>query len=143
MKLEVVELKCMDCGKKFSSPKLGDFSYGSFVFYGEKGGVSGYFQALENPVWDFMTTVFKKNGSGRQADCDYGDRIQAACAHFADAIKGQRLCNNQVCPRCYSANIEEVCKLNEIVEVHEVSHVEFLSLPASVRRQKVLEFDRI
>ncbi len=143
MNLETAELKCMDCGKKFVSPKFGDFTYGSFVFSGEKGGVFGYFQALENPAWDFMTTVLKKIGSGRQVDCDYGNRIQAECAFFADAIKGQKLCNHWVCPLCYSANVEEVCFLAEVIEVPEVSHVEFLSLPSLVRRQKVLEFDRL
>jgi Zn finger protein HypA/HybF involved in hydrogenase expression len=143
MKFETAELKCMDCGKKFCSPRLGDFAYGSFVFSGEKGGVFGYFHALENPAWDFMTTVFTKNGSGRQADCDYGERLQAACAYFADAIKGQKLRNHSVCPHCYSANVEEVGSRNEVVEVPEVSHVEFLSMPGSVRRQKILEFDRV
>jgi hypothetical protein len=143
MKLETIESKCMDCGKKFSCPDLGDFAYGSFVFSGEKGGVFGRFNALGNPAWDFIGTVLKQNGSGRQAECDYGERLQAACAHFADAIKGQRLVNHRVCPRCFSANVEWGLPLKESVEVPEVSHGEFLSQPESVRGQKVLEFDRV
>jgi Zn-finger nucleic acid-binding protein len=107
--------------------------------------VFGYFQALENPAWNFMETVLQRNGSGRQADCNYGNRLQAVCAYFADAMKGQKLFHQQVCPRCYSVNLEEIGKLNKIVEVPEVEvgHVKFLSLPESVRRQKILEFDRL
>ena len=140
MRLEAQELKCMDCGKKFSAPGLGDFNYGSFIFVGEKGNVFGRFQALGNPTWDFIDTVLKENQPRPKDAIDHGSHVQNACAHFADAIKGQRLCNHHVCPRCCSTNVEPVCPLKEMLEVPVVTHTEFLSLPEAVRRQRVLEF---
>jgi hypothetical protein len=140
MKLESAEFKCMACGKKFLAPRLGDMSYGLFIFSGEKGSVFGCFKALENPAWNFMETIIKKQGIGRQASIDHGDRLRSACAHFSDAINGQRLHSDPVCPRCYSTNTEAGISLSKVIEVPDVSHNEFLSLPESVRRQKVLEF---
>jgi hypothetical protein len=141
MKLETIELKCLDCGKKFLSPRLGDQSYGWFIFTGEKGNVFGCFKALENPVWNFIETVVKKEENGRQTSIDHGDHLRVACAHFADAIEGQQLRSDRVCPRCYSINTEGGVLLSEVLEVPDVSHNEFLSLTEPVRRQKVLEFD--
>jgi hypothetical protein len=142
MKLETIELKCMDCGKKYLSPRLGDQSYGSFIFTGEKGSVFGCFNALENPVWNFVESIIKKQEPSRQSSIDHGDQLRAACAYLADAIKGQRLRSDLVCPRCHSTNIEGGGYLNDVLEVPDVSHTEFLSMTESDRKQKVLEFDQ-
>ena len=160
MKLESLEAKCMDCGKKFLTPTLGDQSYGYGIFSGEKGSVFGCFQALDNPAWDFVETTIEKNKSSkrvigdlvknllkskktrRQEMRNHGEKFWVACAYFADPIKGQRLSHRDVCPRCYSSNVELGRKLNEVLEVYDVSHREFLSFPETVRKQKVLEFDR-
>jgi hypothetical protein len=140
MKLETVELKCVDCGKKFLSPSFSDFDYGVFIFSGEKGNVFGYFKAAESPVWNFIESIIKNKVSVQKAEIDYGKRIQDACAHFAGTIKGQHLLSHWVCPRCYSPNIETGHHLTDAIEVLEVNHAEFLSLPEPIRRQKVLEF---
>ena len=142
MKFETTEIKCMDCGKKFLGPALGGHSYGSFIFSGEKGNVFGYFQACENPAWNFMETVIKQKGVGYKAKCNHGERLQAACAYFADAINGQRLKNNHACPCCFSTNTHSTSHERVgVVEVSNVSHLEFMSWPESIRRAKVLEFD--
>lgn len=133
----------MDCGKRFSAPRLGDFDYGLSIFAGEKGYVFGLFQALGNPAWDFIDSVLKANESSRGEVIKHGRRVQNACAYFADTISDQRLCSDHICPCCHSSNIESVCPLNNVLEVSAVTHVEFLSLPEPVRRQKVLEFDEL
>jgi hypothetical protein len=142
MKFETTEVTCKDCGKKFLVPCLGDFSYGSFIFSGESGSVFGCFQALDNPAWNFIETVINNRVAGDRAACEHGERLQTACAYFADAIEGQRLRNHEVCPRCHSDKIHfESCGRVGVIEIPDVSHVGFLAMPESVRRQKVLEFD--
>jgi len=142
MKVATYHARCKHCRKDFPYPWLGDFSYGSFLFNGEKGGVYGYFNGLDNPVWDFMTAVLVKHGSGRRADIDYGARIQAACAHFADRINGQELCIHKVCPECRSSQVDLwPAECIGTIDVDDVTYSNFLSLAESVRRQKVLVFD--
>lgn len=143
MKVATYHARCKHCRKDFPYPWLGDFSYGSFLFAGEKGRVFGYGSALNHPVWDFLESVLVKHGSGKQADRDHAVRLQAAFAHFADWIRGQELCLHDVCPECRSSQVDLwPAEYIGTMDVDEVSYSDFLSLPESVRRQKVLDFDK-
>jgi hypothetical protein len=142
MKVATYHARCKECRKDFPYPWLGDFSYGPFLFAGEKGGVFGYVNALNHPVWDFLESILIKHGSGKQADSDHADRLQAAFVHFADRIKGQELCIHDVCPVCRSSQVDLWPTENiGTIEVDEITYMEFLSFPESVRRQKVLDFN--
>jgi hypothetical protein len=146
LKIATFKGKCKACREEFPCPHLGDQrSYGSFLFTGEKGTVFAILNALDHPVWDYLesTLPLPKRGLSRQSDCKRGDRIQAACAYFADHINGQRLCNHLVCPSCHSF----ACDFWDhertgTIEIGEVSYTNFMSLPDDVRRQRALDFDQ-
>jgi len=104
--------------------------------------VFGYFNGLNSPVWDFFATVLAKRGTGREADLEHGQRIQAACVHFADHIQGQKLLDHDVCPVCQSSQVDIwPTESAGIIEVAEVSHTRFMALPEVIRRQSALDFD--
>src|SRR4051812_5969262 len=94
MKVNMFKGRCKLCAKEFPCPGLGEFSYGSFLFTGEKGTVFAILHSLNHPVWDYLesTLPLQKKGLSRQSDLENGEWIQAACAYFADHIKEQRLC---------------------------------------------------
>ena len=145
MKIATFKARCKACREEFPCPGLGDQSYGSFLFTGEKGSVFAILHALNHPVWDYLESALPlpKSGLSRESDCKRGDRIQAACAYFADYINGQSLCNYDVCPRCHSF----ACDFwgheqTGSIEIGEVSYTDFMSLPEEVRRQRAIDFDR-
>jgi len=134
--------KCGNCGHEFSCPVLSDFAYGSFLFTGECGTVFAHFFAIDHPVWDFMANILPSVGEGDAAESRQGDRIQAACAHFADPVEGQRLVNKHVCPACRSSTWEWWGGAETgVSDVAEVSYVEFMCLPEAERRHAVWAFD--
>jgi hypothetical protein len=145
VKIETFRASCPKCGRKFSYPWLGDFSYGSFLFAGQKGGVFGYFNSFKSPMWDFVEKVLVVKGSGRDAENLHGTRIQEACAHFADPIKDQTLCAHDVCPKCRGEQMLNLWPTESTgaIEVPEVTHTNFTSLPEDARRERLLEFDRV
>jgi len=106
--------------------------------------VFGILNALNHPVWDYIQSILPlaKEGLSRQSDSRNGDRIQAACAHFADHIKDQTLRTHLVCPGCHSGQCDlldqEHCGT---IEIAEVTYTDFLSLPEDVRHQRVIDFD--
>jgi hypothetical protein len=138
--------RCGKCGAEFSYPWLGDFSYGSFLFAGEKGGVFGYFCGLSSPVWEFISTVLVKQGQRTRTVLKRGEqavRIQAACAEFADTINGQRLCFHEVCPMCQFGKLDLwPAESTGTIAVGDVTHATFMSMPEDIREERLLAFDR-
>lgn len=141
MKLQFFEARCHECGRKFVMPLLGDFSYGQFIFHGEKGKVFGYLLALENLAWDDITTRLRQAGvftNSRKSE--EIDRLHQVIAASADAISEQRLTSLPVCPICYSRSIAygDSTPL-EVREVPLVTFDEYRSSPATSRTRKLLE----
>jgi hypothetical protein len=135
MRLPTFKAKCASCGQEFAHPSLGDFSYGSFLFWGIRGTVFGHFAALDSAVWKLVESMLSP-----QIDEDArGPLIQGACAALADPIDGQPLVNRHVCPHCHSSNWEwwEGDKVG-LVEVLEVSFTRLLSLSESGQRALVM-----
>jgi hypothetical protein len=141
MQIAVSNAKCASCGSEFSSPDLGDFSYGQFLFSGEKGNVFAYFPAIDHPVWEFVKSAFP-SGSDDTTRKALGARIQAACAHIADPVNGQQLVHQHVCPVCQSSKWEWWGgERVGWIEVANVTYKNFLSQPDTERRRVILEFD--
>lgn len=101
MKIGLFEARCANCGHCFGKPELGDFAYGQFLFTGERGTVYAYFEAIGHPVWARLEAA----APAVKDRFELGRLLQAACAYFADAIEGQRLCNEHVCPKCLSQHL--------------------------------------
>jgi hypothetical protein len=142
MQIATSKAKCASCGSEFSSPYLSDFSYGEFLFTGEKGNVFAYFNAIGHPVWEFVKSAFPSGGDdrGRKA---LGARIQAGCAYIADPVNGQQLVDQHVCPMCQSRNWEWWGgERVGWIEVADVTYKNFLSQPETERRRVILELDK-
>jgi hypothetical protein len=101
MKIGLFEASCADCGSSFAKPELGDFTYGQFLFTGERGTVQAYLEAIGHPVWAILEAAAPTVND----DAELGRFVQAASAFFADPIDGQRLRNHHVCPNCLSQNL--------------------------------------
>jgi len=137
MILNKLQARCGSCGHEFACPQLGDFSYGEFIFYGERGSVQAYFQAIDNPVWNFLKKVLGDHGT-RPA---LGPTLQAACAHFADPIEGQALINHIVCPLCFSTKMDWYGgDVAGSVEVLPVSFESFQSLSEPERHRRAVAY---
>src|SRR5436190_9484677 len=106
-RVQFYEALCRDCRRTFSSPLLGDQSYGQFIFHGEKGTAFGYLSSFDQPTWEDITGRLRRAGlftsSKGQADIEHFQRVIAASA---DPISGQRLVLLPVCPGCRSQSIE-------------------------------------
>ena len=141
MKSALFEAQCEHCRYSFSQPHLSNFNYVDFLFTGEKGTVYGYFYAIDNPVWNYVDSLFSIYGNSAKSREGVGAILQTACAYLADPIEGQRLRNRSVCPICQSARIkivEENCV--GLLEIPSVSFSSFMSMSDSARQQLVLDF---
>lgn len=49
--LEIIEHTCAECGKKFESPGLGEWSYGEFLLRTERGSVA-YVNAMADAAYN-------------------------------------------------------------------------------------------
>jgi hypothetical protein len=145
MKVATFTAKCGRCRAEFSCPGLGDFVYGQFLFTGELGTVFAHFAAVRHPVWEFIRSILTAPGDRSDDETEereLGSRIQAACAHFADRIAGQRLVNHRVCPVCQSSDWEwwQGERVGWL-EVPAASYNGFLAMPEAERRRLVRDFD--
>ncbi len=107
--VQFFQASCQACRRKFSMPLLSDFSYGEFIFHGERGGVYGFLLALEEPAWEDIETRLQRVGvlavSPTQKNTKDIDRFHRVIAACSDAIGGQALVPFPVCPSCQSHSI--------------------------------------
>jgi hypothetical protein len=122
-------------------PLLGDFSYGQFIFHGERGSAFGYLQALQDCAWEDMTARLQRAGlfpsSRKSVQIDHFHRVVAA---LADAINGQRLLPHPIFPSCQSYAVScDDSKPKVIREIPSVKFQEYLALPDVARTQRLLQ----
>jgi hypothetical protein len=135
LRLSTCRATC-SCRAVFEYPELGDFAYGSFVFFGTEGTAFAHFDALGSEISKVVGDVL---GSSCSAET-----FQGVCARLADPVKGQQLVPNHVCPSCRSSSWESWggdCV--GWMDVPEVTHVAFLSLHHDERRRRIRELGNV
>lgn len=102
-RVEFVMPGCSHCHQTFLVPHLGDFDYGQFILYGDRGTAFGYLSALDCPVWAEIESRLSKIAGLRAFDTKESiNRLQEVVAASADRIEGQRLGLMPTCPFCHS-----------------------------------------
>ena len=136
MKIALLEAKCGACGFEFAHPQLSDFSYGQFVFTGELGTVYAFIE-VPNPVWMMLDSALKSTNSRK----DQGALLQAAAAHFADPIDGQRLLRRPVCPKCQSSELASWSGIKQgEADIPRASYDAFVSRPIEDQKRVAQDF---
>ena len=142
-KVALFNYRCPHCKQAFSYPNLGDFSYGDFIFSGERGTVVAYAAAVGNPAWNVLRSLLPEPSANRNAQSVHADQLQGAFAHFADPINGQRLCNLIVCPHCQARNDGSLSgERVGFLEIPVTSHSQFMALPHTEQHALALAFMR-
>jgi hypothetical protein len=139
--VQFFEASCRACHGSFAMPLLGDFSYGQFVFHGERGSAFGYLQALEAGAWEDITARLRREAlfpsSPTSEQIGHFHRVVAASA---DAISGQRLFSYPVCPSCQSYAVSYGDSTPTVIrEIPAVTFEEYLALPDVARTQRLLQ----
>lgn len=139
--VQLFEASCRACHRTFAMPLLSDFSYGQFIFHGERGSVFGYLQALEDSAWEDMTARLQRIGlfpsSATSEQIDHFHRVVAAST---DAISGQRLVSYPICPSCQSHTVSYGDSTPSVIrEIPAVTFEEYLALPDATRTQRLLQ----
>ena len=105
-KVQFFNASCQACGQIFSMPLLSDFSYGEFIFHGERDHVFSFLSAFEEAAWDDIENRLRQ--AGLLADSPSRQQVQLmhrVIAAAADMISGQRLVPFPVCPSCGSSSV--------------------------------------
>ena len=122
--------ECASCASVFPAPCLGDFAYGEFIFFGERGTVYVYLNAFSEPAWEIVCSEFMAGD---------GEKIQSTVAAVADTANGQRLCASHVCPVCYSRNWTRWGELPAVgrIEIGVATFVAFNALSVEDQRRLI------
>jgi hypothetical protein len=130
--LRFFRTRCLDCNADFAMPSLSDFSYGQFIWSGERGTGFAYFDACDSPIFEHIKSVMKRAvGYPTSPTHEDTDRFHFVVAGCARKIEGQKLVPHHVCPTCRSRNVSP--DDNEPVadcQVEDASYDEFLAKPA-------------
>ena len=123
------EAKCGACRQVFGAPSLGDFAYGQFLLFGERGSAYAYLDAIDHPVWMLIAAEIPPSN---------GDQILRITAALADRVQEQAFVPDQVCPECCSSQWEswEGKRVGDI-EIGDATFVAFHSLSDRVRRRRI------
>ncbi len=131
---------CDDCDNNFSTPRLSEFEYGSFIFYGLSGRVFGLFEAIGHPIWQAAELLIIDRLSEQNKD-QSPRSIQEALAKLADPIENNPLTLSRICPVCQSTQNEydESVKQGEI-ELPIVTFEKYFAMDVTQRKTFVREF---
>jgi hypothetical protein len=138
-KVRFFSANCQTCGHRFSMPLLGDFSYGQFIFQGERQRVFGYLAALDEPAWEDIDARLRRaallGNSPSSSEIDHLHRVIAAAA---DSIAGQQLVPLPVCPLCGARSVAYGDSDPQgIHEIPSVTFQQYQSLSDSERSRRV------
>ncbi|RBP39575.1 hypothetical protein DES53_1092 [Roseimicrobium gellanilyticum] len=130
--LRFFRTRCLDCGADFAIPDLGEFLYGQFIWYGERGDAFAYFDAIASPMFEHIRSLLRKAVGYPQSPSSHEiDRFHWVVAGCAEKITDQQLLPRRVCPSCRSRNLS-VDDGDPVADrlVEEASYDEFLAKPA-------------
>ncbi len=91
--ISAFDAKCASCGRQFSHPSVGDFSYGVAVLC----TVDGSHFATVDGFGEFAQRV---------EALGVGHSLWAALAALADPVAGKRFTHSLRCPHCTSPHLE-------------------------------------
>lgn len=117
--------ECQTCKAKFIFPYNSDMDCWKLYFYGKNGTCFGYYEALDDPIWEYTNNLLKKNFPEDFDSEDYnlGTRLQNVIAKCADKIENQELTADILCPQCHSKNL--LLFHDELVEYGDIPRVSF------------------
>ena len=118
-------------------PLLSDFSYGEFIFHGERQRVFGFLSAHDEPAWEDIEARLRRAALlSDSPSCSEIDRFHRVIAAAADSIAGQRLVPMPVCPSC-GARAYGDSDPQGIHEIPGVTFQQYQSLSDSERLRRV------
>lgn len=120
-------------------PLLGDFTYGQFIFHGERQHVFGFLSALDEPEWEDIEARLRQaaflSDSPSQQEID---RLHRVIAASADSINGHRLVPFPVCPSCGERSVTYGdSEPQGIYEIPSVTFQQYQTLSDSERSRRV------
>jgi hypothetical protein len=138
-KVQFFSAKCQACGHRFSMPVLSDFSYGEFIFHGERQRVFGFLSAHEEPAWEDIDARLRRAALlGDSPSRPEINRLHRVIAAAADSIAGQRLVPLPVCPSCGARSVAYGDSDPQgIHEIPSVTFQQYQSLSDSERSERV------
>ncbi|MBK8093779.1 MAG: hypothetical protein IPK32_17835 [Verrucomicrobiaceae bacterium] len=138
-KVQFFSAKCQACGHGFSMPLLSDFSYGEFIFHGERQCVFGFLSAQDEPAWEDIEVRLRRSALlGDRPTRPQIERLHRVIAVAADSIAGQRLVSFPVCPSCGARSVAYGDSDPQgIHEIPQVSFQQYQSLSDSERSRRV------
>jgi len=135
MNIATFEARCR-CGHTFDLPVLRSMSYGEFLYFDLNGGDPKYLLALNNPVWDNVSSIVdlttEANDSAKEAI------IQKIMGKIADKPSSDtEYVQRSICPKCKSRNITETDHRTGQIEVEELSFEQLKNHSKSEQRRIV------
>jgi hypothetical protein len=143
MKISFFQAKCNKCGALFETPLLSDFSYGEFIAKSENGAFAAYLNALEEPAFEEISSLFHKLLKKYDLNSN-----EISCLHFivgkcSDMIEGQvmRIDIGPICPYCSSTSTDyNDLKVVGKREVEELSFTSFIRLSDDEKNSLIKEY---
>ena len=120
-------------------PLLSDFSYGEFIFHGERQHVFGFLSSYDEPAWsDIEARLSVAASLGDSLTRPQIDRFHRVIAAAADFISGQRLVPFPVCPSCGSRSVTYGdFDPQDIREIPGVTFQQYQSLSDAERSRRI------
>ena len=128
--------ECNHCKRGFGLPILSDFSYGCFVFFGEKGSAYVYLEAINDSVWEEICSKILRLAGLKEFTRKDSERLHWVIAACADKINGQGFIPEPLCPSCKSQDVNySRVKSAGVREISEATFQNFQSLPEAAKME--------
>jgi len=133
-KVRFFQGKCGECRTEFGLPSLGDFTYGSVIFSGNKGTVFGHLHLINSSIVGEIREILQS----LKKEQLYERSLQNLLVKVADPIDGQRLQTKQTCPSCGSLNLSlDEARMLEDKEIPLITFHRFLSQDEAARINEI------
>lgn len=133
------EYSCFSCGRRFTVPMLGDFSYGIFIMFSATPGQMAWLEALTDKVFDEVAAIL--HGFPDFASIDELTQTDVLHALFSLACDpdphGRPYFLSTACSRCGGFDVKFRGELEQPelfeVSIPDVTHGAWLALDPSAR----------